>query len=234
MPETEMFHNDRSILISKFASSAAHTQGHPLTGAETGTWLKEHFTETLADVKYLADDMFLSGVNHIFYHGACYSPDDAGVAGLAVLRLHGNEPAQSHLARRAGAERIHRALPGRLAIRPAGQRHAALLARGGFLEQPGDGLLQPMAVGKREWFENQPIGKTAHELWDQGYAFDYVSDAQLQQGESRGRKNPDARRQISGHRRAGMQIHAAGNIQAIARIGGKRGENVFFENQLPD
>jgi hypothetical protein len=51
MPETEMFHNDRSILISKFASSAAHTQGRALTGAETGTWLKEHFTETLADVK---------------------------------------------------------------------------------------------------------------------------------------------------------------------------------------
>jgi len=44
IPETEMFHNDRSILVSKFASSAAHTQGHPLTGAETGTWLEEHFT----------------------------------------------------------------------------------------------------------------------------------------------------------------------------------------------
>ena len=77
MPETEMFHNDRSILVSKFASSAAHVAGHQLTGAETGTWLKEHFTETLADVKYLADDMFLAGVNRIFYHGACYSPDDA-------------------------------------------------------------------------------------------------------------------------------------------------------------
>ena len=70
MPETEMFHNDRNMLISKFASSAAHVTGKPLVGAETGTWLKEHFTETLADVKYLADDMFLSGVNHIFYHGA--------------------------------------------------------------------------------------------------------------------------------------------------------------------
>ena len=57
MPETEMFHNNRSILISKFASSAAHTQGRPLAGAETGTWLKEHFTETLADMKYLAHDV---------------------------------------------------------------------------------------------------------------------------------------------------------------------------------
>jgi hypothetical protein len=77
IPETEMFHNDRSILLSKFASSAAHTQGRRLTGAETGTWLNEHFTETLADLKLLADEMFLAGVNHIYYHGACYSPEDA-------------------------------------------------------------------------------------------------------------------------------------------------------------
>src|SRR5579862_8458757 len=72
--ETEMFHNDRNPLISKFASSAAHVTGHELVGAETGTWLAEHFTETLAELKYLADDMFISGVNHLYYHGCCYSP----------------------------------------------------------------------------------------------------------------------------------------------------------------
>src|SRR5262249_6951753 len=81
IPETEMFSKDRSKLISKFASSAAHITGKQLVSAETGTWLKEHFTETLADLKYLADDMFLSGVNHIFYHGCCYSPDEAAWPG---------------------------------------------------------------------------------------------------------------------------------------------------------
>ncbi len=81
VPETEMFNKDRNKLISKFASSAAHIAGHKLFGCETGTWLKEHFTETLADVKYLADDVFLSGVNHIFYHGTCYSPGEAGWPG---------------------------------------------------------------------------------------------------------------------------------------------------------
>ena len=30
-----------------------------LVAAETGTWLREHFTETLADMKYLLDDLFL-------------------------------------------------------------------------------------------------------------------------------------------------------------------------------
>jgi hypothetical protein len=65
IPETEMFHNDRSKLISEFASSAAHVAKRKLTAAETGTWLNEHFTETLAELKSLFDDMFLSGVNHI-------------------------------------------------------------------------------------------------------------------------------------------------------------------------
>ena len=27
------------------------------------------------------DDLFLSGVNHVFYHGTCYSPDEAGWPG---------------------------------------------------------------------------------------------------------------------------------------------------------
>ena len=42
------------------------------------------------------------------------------------------------------------------------------------------GRLQPMTVSQTGWFEDQPIGKTAHELWNRGYAFDYVSDRQLQ------------------------------------------------------
>jgi len=69
IPETEMFYKDRNRLVSKFASSAAHVTSKNLVAAETGTWLKEHFTETLADMKYLVDDMFLSGINHVFYHG---------------------------------------------------------------------------------------------------------------------------------------------------------------------
>ena len=81
MPETEMFNRDRSIFVSKFASSAAHVARRRRVSSETGTWLKEHFTETLADVKELVDQLFLSGVNHVFYHGTCYSPDDAAWPG---------------------------------------------------------------------------------------------------------------------------------------------------------
>ena len=81
IPETEMFHLSRSVLVSKFASSAAHVTGKNIASAETGTWLEEHFTETLADMKYLVDQMFLAGINHVIYHGTAYSPDEAAWPG---------------------------------------------------------------------------------------------------------------------------------------------------------
>jgi hypothetical protein len=37
-----------------------------------------------------------------------------------------------------------------------------------------------MTVHARDWFEAQPIGKTAEQLWKLGYQFDYVSDRQLE------------------------------------------------------
>lgn len=178
IPETEMFHNDRSILISKFASSAAHTQGHPLTGAETGTWLKEHFTERLADLKFLADDMFLAGVNHIYYHGACYSPDDAPWPGwlfYASTEMNPRNPIWHDVP--ALNEYIARCQ----AILQAGRPDNDVLLYwpvADFWTDPS-GLVQPMSVSKTDWFENQAIGETAHRLWSEGYAFDYVSDTQL-------------------------------------------------------
>jgi hypothetical protein len=179
IPETEMFHNDRNILISKFASSAAHTQGRELVGAETGTWLKEHFTETLADVKSIADDMFLSGVNHIFYHGACYSPDDAPWPGWLFYASTEMNPRNSiwhdvvtvneYIARCQSILQSSKPDNDILLYWPVAD----------FWSNPV-GRILPMSVSATDWFSNQPIGKTAHKLWNDGFSFDYVSDAQLQ------------------------------------------------------
>ena len=178
MPETEMFHNDRSILVSKFASSAAHTQGRLLVGAETGTWVKEHFTETLADLKFLADDMFLAGVNRIFYHGACYSPADAPWPGwlfYASTEMNPRNPIWRDV------PTLNAYITRCQSILQAGQPDNDVLLYwpvADFWSQP-DGLVQPMAIGNAAWFEKQPIGRVAHELWNHGYSFDYVSDAQV-------------------------------------------------------
>lgn len=73
IPETE----GKDILRFKFATSAAHVSGKNLVSAEAATWLNEHFTSSLTDVKDIVDLFFLGGVNHIFYHGTNYSPLEA-------------------------------------------------------------------------------------------------------------------------------------------------------------
>lgn len=66
--------SDSDPAVLKFASSAAHLAGQPLTSAETLTWLTEHFRTSLARCKPEIDQMLCSGVNHIYFHGAPYSP----------------------------------------------------------------------------------------------------------------------------------------------------------------
>jgi hypothetical protein len=183
IPETEMFYKDRSKLVSKFASSAAHVSGKNLTASETGTWLKEHFTETLADVKYLFDDLFLSGINHIFYHGTCYSPDEAGWPGwhfYASLEMNPrNSIWHDASAVNAYAARCQ-------SILQSGRPDNSILLYWpihDFWQNPA-GLVRPMTVHARDWLEEQPIGAAAQRLWNRGYAFDYVSDRQLASAKS--------------------------------------------------
>lgn len=69
--------NDGNPVTLKFASSAAHIAGKKFTSAETFTWLTEHFRTSLSQCKPEIDQMFTSGVNHAFFHGTPYSPQEA-------------------------------------------------------------------------------------------------------------------------------------------------------------
>ena len=231
IPETEMFYQDRSKLIAKFASSAAHVTGKPLVSAETGTWLKEHFTETLADMKYLLDDLFLSGVNHVFYHGTCYSPDEVGWPGWLFYASYEMNPRNS----------IWRDMP---ALNAYAARCQSVLQNGRpdndiLLYWPlpefwhnSTGLARNLTVHARDWFEDQPIGQTASNLWSRGYAFDYVSDRQL----AAARATPDGIQVPGGTYRVVvvppcqlMPFTTLSNLIALARAGA----TVIFEKSLP-
>ena len=69
--------NDSDPTILKYASSAANITGKKYTSAETFTWLSEHFRTSLSQCKPEIDQMFTSGVNHVYFHGTTYSPKDA-------------------------------------------------------------------------------------------------------------------------------------------------------------
>ena len=68
--------NFSDVSMLKYAPSAAHVTGKPLTSSETFTWLTEHFRTSLSQMKPDLDLMFTCGVNHVFFHGSCYTPKD--------------------------------------------------------------------------------------------------------------------------------------------------------------
>ncbi|HET7625282.1 MAG TPA: glycosyl hydrolase [Verrucomicrobiae bacterium] len=231
IPETEMFHTDRNKLISKFSSSAAHVAGHPLSSSETGTWLKEHFTGTLADMKFLEDDLFLSGVNHIFYHGTCYSPDEAPWPGWAFYASFDMNPRNS----------IWRDVPELNAyvarcqsVLQSGRPDNDILVYWPIYDFWSDpkGMVQPLTVHARDWFENQPIGKAAEWLWNKGFQFDYISDHQLagaKFGEGRISVRGGTYRVIVVPKCDYMPLQTLSKLVALV----KSGATVIFQDELP-
>jgi hypothetical protein len=73
--------NDSDLSMLKYAASAAHITDKPYTSSETFTWLTEHFRTSLSQCKPDMDLMFVSGVNHCFFHGTTYSPREAAWPG---------------------------------------------------------------------------------------------------------------------------------------------------------
>ncbi|MFW6277331.1 MAG: glycosyl hydrolase, partial [Prolixibacteraceae bacterium] len=81
IPETEIFRTVEpgtvDVFVNKFASSSAHVTGQQLVSSESFTWLDEHWTVTTSDMIRATNRFFLAGINHMFFHGTSYSPEDA-------------------------------------------------------------------------------------------------------------------------------------------------------------
>ncbi|MGH9663137.1 MAG: glycosyl hydrolase, partial [Bryobacteraceae bacterium] len=72
----------RSFSATRWASSASHLYGRPVTSSETWTWLHSPaFRATPLDMKAEADLHFLEGINQLIGHGWPYSPPEAGEPG---------------------------------------------------------------------------------------------------------------------------------------------------------
>jgi hypothetical protein len=93
LPEGEGAHW-KVFAPTRWASSASHLYGRPVTSSETWTWLHSPaFRATPLDVKAEADVHFLEGINQFVGHGWPYSPEAAGEPGwrfyaAAVLNAH--------------------------------------------------------------------------------------------------------------------------------------------------
>ncbi len=173
IPETEGIYLEKI----KMASSAAHVAGKELASAEAATWLGEHFMSDLADLKENVDRYLVGGVNHVVYHGTAYSPPGEAWPGrLFYAAIHANPrnplwtdwpTLNQYIARSQSILQAGQIDNDVLLYLPVYDRYATpsreLLAH-------FDGLLE----------EKSDVSDVADILQIKGYAYDFISDRQIQ------------------------------------------------------
>lgn len=96
LPEGEHGPSWRRFSAARWASSASHLYGNPVTSTETWTWLHSPvFRATPLDLKAEADRHFVEGINQLIGHGWPYSPPSAGEPGwrfYAAAALNDHNP----------------------------------------------------------------------------------------------------------------------------------------------
>ncbi len=180
IPETE----GDDIVKVKTASSVAHVTGKKLASSESATWLKDHFEASLSDVKQAIDLYLLAGINHVFYHGTTFSPQDATWPGWMFYAAVHFGPTNtfwndfgtlnSYITRSQSFLQAGKPDNDLLLYYPISDEYAV---RGKSMLLHFDGAAKGSSVRK-----------AAEHLFEKGYAFDYISDRQIARLETKSGK----------------------------------------------
>ena len=173
IPETE----GEDILRFKFATSTANVMGKPLASSETATWLGEHFQSSLGDVKQAVDKYFVGGVNHVFWHGTNYSPQNDPWPGWLFYAAVHFTPANSFW---KDFGTLNNYVTRCQSFLQQGKPDNDILLYFPFNDKnsaPGRDMLNHF--DGMEGFDKTVFKETAEWLLKQGYAFDLVSDKQI-------------------------------------------------------
>ena len=163
----------------KLASSAANISGKKLVSSETTTWLGNHFKVSLAQVKPVVDQVFIGGVNHIFYHGATYSPPEVAWPGWLFYACTNFNP-QSHFWE--ALPELNRYVEQCQKMLQAHPTDSDVLMyfpmEDIWHERNGKGKMHPLDLhaNSRDWMKNTSFGRWSAHMQAKGYQVDYVSD----------------------------------------------------------
>ncbi len=167
-------------LVIRMASSAAHVMGRRLTSSESSTWLRDNWKVALSYAKPELDRVMLDGINHVFYHGTVYSPQDAPWPGWLFYAATQYNPANPWWddfgAMNRYVERVQSVLQ-------SGSPDNDILVYWPVFDvwDSPDGMTQQLGVHDVKWLTDTSTGRLARSLMARGYGFDYISDAQLAQ-----------------------------------------------------
>lgn len=234
VPETEIFRvvDEAQIPMLKFSSSAAHLAGHPLASSESFTWLREHFQASPANLKEATDFLFLTGVNHIFFHGIPYSPREAPWPGWQFYASVNFGPGGG----------VWRDLP---AYNAYVTRCQSILQAG----QPDNDILLYLPIydfwqekeklhmaftmhNQDEWLYPSAFYYTAAALWKKGYTYDTVTDQFLAKASCRDGKIMINKGEYSVIIVPHCQLIPVETMEKLMDLA-RAGATIIFEDSLP-
>ena len=172
-----------SVLAMKFASSAAHLTGRTLVSSETCTWLSEHFKVSLLQVKPQVDELFVAGINHVFFHGTTYSPREEMFPGwLFYASTNFGETAHFYEELPLLNGYIERCQEVLQRSKPDGDVLVYFPIQDIWADNPSTkNRIHMLSVHEApKWIAAFPFGKLADSLQRSGYMVDFVSDNQLE------------------------------------------------------
>ncbi len=219
----------------KFASSAANLSGKRLVSSESATWLGDHFKVSLAQVKPQMDELFVSGINHIFYHGITYSPPEKPFPGNLFYASTNFGPL-SHFWNEF----------------PELNRYVAKCQHILQNTKPDNDILVYFPIHDvwampdarsfprmfevhhaKDWLIESPFGAMIQDLWYSGYTFDYISDLKLKDlvnGKKEARIGNSSYKAILVPECKTIPLETLKHLADLA----KKGVPVIFEKQLPE
>jgi len=241
IPETEIFGRIEpgkvDVFTTKFASSAAHVTGKKLVSSESFTWLDEHWTVSPADMIRAVNRYFLSGVNHIFFHGTCYSPADAAWPGwlfYASSQVNNRNPLWREL------PALFKYIERSQSVLQKAEPRADVLVYWPWHDVASSGngrMFLNLNIDRGDnaaWFSNFAMAEVSQKLTDEGFTFDYISDRQLlncrmSEGEILTEGNAKYKALVIPETKY-MPVHT---LQKLAEMVAENGK-VFFDNNLPE
>lgn len=170
---------DPDPIMLKFASSAGHVNSKPLISSETFTWLTEHFKTSYSQCKPEVEQIFLSGVNHVFYHGTTYSPEDVKFPGWLFYASMNMVPDNSLWSHASG---LNGYITRVQSVLQAGKADNEVLMYWPIYDawSHPKGMEMTLAIHDiKEWLTPTAFYKNANDLQAKGYSLDFVSDLAL-------------------------------------------------------
>lgn len=167
----------------KFASSAANVTGKKLTSNETFTWLTEHFKTSWSQTKPEVEQVFLSGINHVFYHGTTYTPADVPFPGWLFYASVNFVPENSLWPHLKG---LNSYIERTQSVLQSGKSDNELLMYWPIYDQwanPKGKDVTFKVHNVEKWLQPTPMYENLNKLSKMGYSLDMISDKMI--GESK-------------------------------------------------